>query len=513
MSSLASQLVLHESLAAAARSAPGKPAIVDEAGTLGYGELYERALRFARVLQDGGLRPGERVALYLNNTATCATAIFGTLLADGVFSVVNPQTKAEKLAYVLADSEAAVLVVEGMLEATAAAAVERAPSVRLVVSTGGEESPWPDLEEAIRAAEPEPTDSGRRPDELASLIYTSGTTGRPKGVMMTHEALVFSVGSIASYLRLDSDDRILNVLPLAFTYGLNQLLMSVRLGATLALERSFVFPARTLKRIANEAVTVFPGVPTTWATLLGMEELGEYPSVRCLTNAAAGLPPRYHDGLRRLFPNAALFRMYGLTECIRVCYLEPELLDAKPTSVGKAIPGTEAFVLDEAGEPAVPGEVGVLHVRGPHLMRGYWRAPEATAHMLRIDATTGERTLCTHDHFTVDEDGDLYFVDRTDDIIKTRGEKVSSVEVENALHEIAGIATAAVVGVPDDVLGQSVRAYVVLEEGSALTEQEIIRQARSRLEAFMVPSEICLVAELPQTESGKVRKKSLLGHD
>ena len=274
-----------------------------------------------------------------------------------------------------------------------------------------------------------------------------------------------------------------------------------------------MFPLKTLERIRNESVTVFPAVPTTWATLLGLEQPGTYPSVRCVTNAAAGLPPHFHDGLRRLFPNAAIFRMYGLTECKRVCYLEPELVDVKPTSVGKAIPGTEAFVLDELGRRVDPGEVGILHVRGPHLMLGYWKAPELTAHMLKEGPYPGERMLCTHDHFTVDEDGDLYFVDRSDDIIKTRGEKVSSVEVENALHELEGVRTVAVVGVPDDVLGQAVRAYVVLDEGSSLTEQEIIRLARSKLEAFMVPAEVQLVSQLPQTESGKIRKQSLLADD
>ncbi|MGI9112716.1 MAG: class I adenylate-forming enzyme family protein [Gaiellaceae bacterium] len=524
MGATAQQLV-QDSLLATAATSPEKPAIVDETERLMYGELSERALRFARALQDGGLRPGERVVLYLDNTAACATAIFGTLLAGGVFVVVNPQTKAEKLAYVLGDSEAAALVVAGRLEAIAAEALQQAPSVRLVLETGGaggsptacasetRSSAWLDLDDAIRAAEPEPADPGTSPSDLASLIYTSGTTGLPKGVMMTHGALVFSVGSIAEYLRLDSEDRILNILPFAFTYGLNQLLLSVRLGATLVLEPSFVFPPRTLERIRNEAVTVFPGVPTTWATLIGMEGVGEYPSVRCLTNAAAGLPPPFHDGLRRLFPNAAIFRMYGLTECIRVCYLEPDLLDVKPTSVGKAIPGTEAFVLNEAGERAEPGEIGVLHVRGPHLMLGYWRAPEATAHMLRAEPGSQEKTLCTHDHFTVDEDGDLTFVDRSDDIIKTRGEKVSSVEVENALHEIPGVRTVAVVGFPDELLGQAIRAYVVLEEGAALTEREIVRLSRSRLEGFMVPQEVRLVAELPETESGKIRKKSLLADD
>jgi len=240
-----------------------------------------------------------------------------------------------------------------------------------------------------------------------------------------------------------------------------------------------------------------------------MSEDTSYPAVRCLTNAAAGLPPALHDGLRRVFPNASLYRMYGQTECIRVCYLEPDLLDRKPTSIGKAIPGTEAFVLDEEGRPVAPGDVGVLHVRGPHIMMGYWRAPELTAEKLRDGPYPGERTMSTHDHFTVDEEGDLYFIDRSDDIIKTRGEKVSSVEVENALHDVPGVRQAAVVGIPDELLGEAVRAFVLLEEAAELTELDVIKACRARLENFMVPRDVVFVTELPHTDSGKIRKKSL----
>ena len=260
----------------------------------------------------------------------------------------------------------------------------------------------------------------------------------------------------------------------------------------------------------SERATVFAAVPTVYATLLGMRHSRTYDSVRCLTNAAAGLPPAFHDGIQSLFPNARLYRMYGQTECVRVSFLEPELIEAKPTSVGRAIPGTEAFVLDEAGQPVAHGETGVLHVRGPHLMTGYWGDPALTDEWLKSGPDPGQRMLCTHDHFTVDEEGLLYFVGRTDDIVKTRGEKVSTIEVENVLHGLSGISQVAVVGVPDDLLGEALRAYVVLEERALLTEEQILRFARSKLENFMVPREVVLLDELPHTESGKVRKGSLV---
>lgn len=506
------QRLVQESLLAAAEAMPDKDAVVDEYGRRTYAELSDDALRFAAALQGAGLERGDRVALYLDNTADCSAAIFGVLLAGGASTVINPQTKAEKLAYILNDSEASFLVSESHSAAIAEAAVARAPSVRRVYATGWGDVPaeFVDFRETVGAAQPDPRPAGTIPPDLAALVYTSGTTGHPKGVMMSQGQLVFTVASIAEYLRLGADDRILNILPFAFTYGLNQLFLAVHLGGTLLLERSFTFPAKTLRRMREEKATVFPAVPTVYATILGMSHHEPYTSVRCLTNAAAGLPPALHDGLRQVFPNALLYRMYGQTECIRVCYLEPELIDAKPTSVGKAIPGTEAIVLDDFGNPVEPGETGVLHVRGPHIMMGYWRAPELTARSLREGPYPGERMLCTYDHFTVDADGDLYFVDRSDDIIKTRGEKVSSVEVENALHEISGIRQAAVVGVADDLLGQAVRAYVVLQEGTELNEREIIRACRSKLENFMVPRDVVLVEELPQTESGKVRKKSLV---
>jgi long-chain acyl-CoA synthetase len=503
------QRLLQDSLLAAAERAPGKDAVVDEFGRQTFDGLLDEALGFATFLQDEGLGAGDRVALYLDNTAQCAAAIFGTVLAGGVFLVVNPQTKAEKLGFILADSGARFLLTEGHSAHVAAEAVARLDDVRVLsvrAPEGGQA--FPSLEEALAETEPAPATPATTPSDLAALVYTSGTTGQPKGVMLSHQALVFVLGGIAEYLGLGEDDRILSILPLAYTYGLSQLLLAVHTGATLLLERTFAFPARTLERMHAEEATVFAAVPTVFATLLGMEHARTYDSVRCLTNAAAGLPPALHDGIQRLFPNARLYRMYGQTECVRVSYLEPELIATNPTSVGRAIPGTEAFVLNEQGKAVAPRETGLLYVRGPHLMTGYWGDPKLTAERLRDES--GERTLCTNDYFTVDEDGLLYFVGRTDDIIKTRGEKVSTVEVENVLHGIPGVRQAAVVGVPDELFGEAVRAYVVPDGNHPLTQEDVLRFARRKLENFMVPREVVIVDELPHTESGKVRKRSLL---
>jgi long-chain acyl-CoA synthetase len=509
------QRLLHESLLAAAAETPDKPALVADGRSWSYGELLDASQRLARALQDSGLERGDRVAVFMDNTAECAVSIFGALAAGGVFIVVNPQTKADKLAFILDDSEASVLLTESSLGRAWRPALEQAAwSPRAVLCAGattdGAGGAARDLDEALAGTEPEPRAVGTIPLDLAALIYTSGSTGNPKGVMMSHASMVFAAGSIAEYLRLSEDDRILNVLPLAFDYGLYQLLMAFRIGGTLVLERSFAFPAQTLKRVEEEQVTVFPGVPTVFATLLSMQTRTPHPIVRRVTNTAAALPPSFHDGLHELFPNALIFRMYGLTECKRVSYLEPELVEAKPTSVGRPIPGTEAFVLDEEGRPVRPGETGILYVRGPHVMAGYWRAPELTAEMLKEGPVPGERMLCTHDNFSIDEDGFLYFVGRTDDIIKTRGEKVSPIEVENALFAIDGVKEAAVLGFPDEILGEAIRAYVVPEEGASLSEAEVIAACRTKLESFMVPKEVVLLDELPKTPTGKIRKKGLV---
>ena len=512
------QRLLHEALqfSAARAGNANKVAVVVECKPYTYGELLDQALRLSAALRTRGLTRGDRVAIYMDNTWACVVSLYATLLAGGVFCIVNPQTKADKLEFILNDSGARILLTDGHLAKDFLPALPLVRQALTVIASGQMPAkPGPSIEAFDEVVSNTPPGEATReiiPLDLSALIYTSGSTGNPKGVMQTHQSMVFAAGSLIEYLRLSDEDRILCVLPLAFDYGLYQLLMTIQLGATLVLERSFTYPAQIFARMQEQKVTVFPGVPTIYAMLIsshGRTPLG-FPSVTRVTNTAAALPDEFVLKLREIFPNALIFKMYGLTECKRVSYLEPELAEQKPGSVGRAIPGTEIYLLSPDGRPVPPGETGILYVRGPHVMVGYWNRPDLSEHMLKPGKLPGERVLCTQDFFRMDADGFLYFQGRSDDIIKTRGEKVSPVEVENALHSIPGVREAAVIGFADPLLGEAIRAYVVVEPEANLTDKQLRAACATRLENFMVPKEFVFCPELPKTATGKVSKKLLL---
>ena len=509
------QRLLHEALTLSAARGDNakKVAVVVEGVPHTYAELLEQALRLSAALRSRGLARGDRVAIYMDNTWPCVVSLYATLLAGGVFVVVNPQTKADKVEFILNDSGARLLLTDGHLSKEFMPALPRVKQPLGVIASGSlpAGANIEAFDEVLRATPPGAPTTEIIPNDLAALIYTSGSTGNPKGVMQTHGSMVFAAGSLIEYLRLSEQDRILCVLPLAFDYGLYQLLMAIQLGATLVLERSFTYPAQIFARMREQQVTVFPGVPTIYAMLIsahGREALS-FPSVTRVTNTAAALPDDFVTRLREIFPNALIYKMYGLTECKRVCYLEPELADSKPGSVGRAIPGTEIYLLSPEGKPVPPGENGILYVRGPHVMVGYWNRPDLSDHMLKPGKLPGERVLCTQDFFRMDAEGFLYFVGRSDDIIKTRGEKVSPAEVENALHGIPGVREAAVIGIPDPLLGEAIRAYLVMEPDSGLNDKQLRLACAAKLENFMVPKEFVFVSEMPKTATGKVSKKLL----
>ncbi|MBM4782530.1 MAG: long-chain fatty acid--CoA ligase, partial [Archangiaceae bacterium] len=274
---------------------------------------------------------------------------------------------------------------------------------------------------------------------------------------------------------------------------------------------SFAFPAQVLKVMVDEKVTGFPGVPTIYAVLAEMKQLKDFDlsAISFVTNTAAALPVKHITMLRDLFPQARIYSMYGLTECKRCTYLPPKDIDRKPTSVGLAIPDTELWIVDENDNKVGPNVVGQLVIRGATVMKGYWEKPQATAEKLKPGPVPGEFVLYTGDLCRLDEEGYLYFVGRSDDIIKSRGEKVAPKEVEGAIMNIPGVKEAAVVGVPDEILGQAVKAFVVLEQGVTMTEKDIMKECQKRLENFMVPKLVAFLDELPKTTTGKIKKTGL----
>jgi acyl-CoA synthetase (AMP-forming)/AMP-acid ligase II len=510
------QRLLGEALAISYLKTPLKTALISKGEEYSYTWLKERSDKIASYLVNSGIRKGDRVAIYMNNSCHCAAAIYGITLAGAVFLVINPQTKANKLQYILNDSGTKILFSEISL-------VGEFSQVLTVVK---------DLCETILIEEETQTlgshvkvstykdvfASNNRvrlpaiiPNDLAALIYTSGSTGFPKGVMMTHQSMVFTCWSLIEYLRLTDEERIMLVLPLAFDYGLYQLLMAITVGGTLIVEQSFGFPPTIYRQMEQLNATVFPGVPTMYAMMIATHKKTglSFASVKKITNTAAALPEEFIPDLKKIFPNALIFKMYGLTECKRVSYLEPELLEKKANSVGKAIPGTEIFLLSPEGIPVPPEEPGILHIRGPHVMAGYWNNEELSQQMLKSGSIRGEKVLCAHDWFKMDEEGFLYFQGRNDDIIKTRGEKVSPVEIENTLYKVQGVKEVAVMGVPHEILGESIVAYITTHDNIQLNEKEIQQECFKNLESFMVPQRIIFLTEMPKSTNGKIDKKEL----
>jgi amino acid adenylation domain-containing protein len=511
--------LLHDFLIESARRLPDKVALVCQKQRLTYAEIDRRSNALAHALVRRGVARGDRVVIFADNTVETVVSFWATLKANAVVSVVNPLTKADKLAYLLNDCRATAMVTDGHLTPAFASASAKSSHLRSVIVSGaldeGRLAGLPGVVSfaAALAAEAEDHPPPRRSIDvdLAALIYTSGSTGDPKGVMLTHRNMLTAATSITTYLRNVEDDIILGVLPLAFDYGLYQMIMAFRMGARLLLERSFTYPADVLGRVVEEKVTGFPGVPTIFAILAEMKNVHslDFSHIRYVTNTAAALPVKHITMLRDIFPKAQIFSMYGLTECKRCTYLPPEDIGRKPTSVGIAIPNTELWIVGEDGQKLGAGEVGQLVIRGATVMRGYWEKPDETAKKLRPGPLPGELVLYTGDLCKLDEEGYLYFVGRMDDIIKSRGEKVAPKEVENAIVNIEGVKEVAVIGVPDEILGQAVKAFVVLEQGSKLTERDILRECQGRLENFMAPKYVELLPELPKTTTGKIKKTGL----
>jgi amino acid adenylation domain-containing protein len=498
--------LLHDYLAESARRLPDKVALVCDGQRLTYQALEQASDALAGTLARRGVERGDRVLVFGGNSPEAVIAFWAILKASAVVVMVNPLTRGERLAYLLKDCEATALIAEAALASVFAQAAAQAPSLRAILVYGTARGSF---ERALEEHAGTRVPPRRSIDaDLAALIYTSGSTGEPKAVMLTHANLLAAATSVSISLEIAEDEVILGVLPLSFDYGLYQMILAFRAGARLVLERSFAYPVLLLRRMVEEGVTGFPGVPSVFATLSDMKSLDAYDlsRMRYVTNSAATLPLKYIQRLREIFPGARIYSLYGLTECKRCSYLPPADLERKPGSVGIAMPNTEFWIADEQGRRLAPNQTGQLVVRGATVMRGYWKRPRETAERLRPGPIAGEQVLYTGDYCRMDDEGYLYFVGRMDDMIQSRGEKVPPKAVEDALLAISGVKEAAVIGVVDERLGQSIKAFVVPARGARLEERELLSACESRLAPFMVPREIVVVPDLPKGANGKIQK-------
>jgi amino acid adenylation domain-containing protein len=528
-----SSALVHQYLTLWARRHPDKDVLIcgDERWT--YGSIEGGSERLSRALTSAGLKQRDRAVVLLDNCCEAVLAIYAILKAGCTFVVLNHTVKARKLAYVMKDSGATVLIthVGRARIVNEALGCGRSDCQTLVWVGAVNETPkigsvrslsWDDLLDGSgpertpaqgfsHLAEPCRGDGCCTDKDLAALIYTSGSTGEPKGVMTSHFNMISAATSIIQYLENTPDDIILNILPLSFDYGLYQIIMAFMFGGTVVLEKSFLFPIRVLELIPKERVTGFPIVPTMAALILSMDGplRLDFSSLRYITNTAAALPVEHIRKLGAVFPHVKIYSMYGLTECKRVCYLDPHELDRRPASVGKPMPGCEVFLVDEHGKEVTQGGIGELVVRGPNVMGGYWNDPDLTEQTFRKGVIKGETVLFSGDLFRKDEEGFLYFVARKDELIKTKGERVSPREIEDVICILDGVAEAAAIGIPDEISGQAISCFVVCKPGFNLSKKDILKYCTENMETFMVPRSIDFLSEMPRTGNGKIDKDFL----
>ena len=514
--------LIHDFIFDSARRSPDAEALVYGAERCSYAELAALVRQVAAVLLEQGIERGDRVAVYMEKRIENVAAMFGAAAAGCVFVPVNPLLKPEQVSYILADCNVKWLATTGERLALLAPALDGCPDLQgVLLATEGRALPerlrridWAHLR-AHSGSTPVP--AHRRIDiDMAAILYTSGSTGAPKGVVLSHRNLVAGARSVAQYLGVGPADRLLAVLPLSFDYGLSQLNIAFLRGASVVL-MNYLFPKDIIEAVARERITGLAAVPPLW-TLLARLAWPASCTLRFITNSGGAMPLPTVDALRTCLPQADIFLMYGLTEAFRSTYLPPAELARRPDSIGRAIPNAEVMVVRPDGSPCAPGEHGELVHRGALVALGYWNDPARTAQRFRpapgqdpaLPLT--ELAVWSGDTVRQDEDGYLYFVGRSDDMIKVSGYRISPTEIEGVLHETGLVSEAAAFGVEHPLLGQAIAVVAVaVEAGDAPANvAALLKECRRRLPAYMVPAHISLRSEnLPRNPNGKIDRNLL----
>jgi len=514
--------LIHDSFFDSAARTPDAPALVDGAARCTYAELAAQVRACAALLLAAGLQPGERVAVYMEKRVENVVAMFGAAAAGCVFVPVNPLLKPEQVAYILADCNVRLLVTTPERHAQLIAALAGCSDLRSVLLSAGapalagttgvlEVLCWDALAAHAGAA----LAPHRRIDtDMAAILYTSGSTGAPKGVVLSHRNMVAGAASVAGYLGVNADDRLLAVLPFSFDYGLSQLTTAFLRGACVVL-MNYLFPKDIVAAVADHRITGLAAVPPLWIALSRLAWPADC-TLRFLTNSGGAMPVVTVKALQEALPRAEIFLMYGLTEAFRSTYLPPSELARRPDSIGRAIPNAEVLVVRPDGTLCEADEPGELVHRGALVALGYWNDPARTAQRFRPapgqhpSLPLAELAVWSGDTVRRDRDGYLYFVGRSDEMIKVSGYRISPTEIESVLHATGLVTEVAVFGIEDAQLGQAIVAVAVA--GPQVDRAALLAECRRRLPAYMVPAPERLVLRsetLPRNPNGKIDRNLL----
>ncbi len=472
-----------------ARRWPEKEALIHGEERLSYGEVARRVNGLAAGLRDAGLRRSDRIGIYLEASIPQALSIFGISRAEAVYVPINALLHPEQVMHIARDCGMKGLVTTVPKLASLAEVLPQIPSLEFVVVVGSGEVtaqlPVHRFKEFCGRTLSGDWHETSIEKDLAAILYTSGSTGKPKGVMLSHANVVAGSRIVSTYLGITESERILAALPFSFDAGMNQLMTAFEKGGACVLI-NFIFAREIVQVLLKEKITGLAGVPTLWSLLaqanstLAKQPL---PHLRYITNTGGAMPQAVLKVLREVLPTTKVFLMYGLTEAFRSTYLPPEELDRRPTSMGKAIPDTEILVLNEQGQLCKPGEPGELVHRGPTVSLGYWNRPEDTARALRPNPLLPPELGA---------------------MIKSSGFRISPTEVEEVLFQSGKLRGAAVIGIPDETLGQTIKAFVVAKDGNALEIDAMLAYCAEKMPRYMLPKTFEVLSELPKTSSGKV---------
>lgn len=499
--------LLHSFLEKSRQQYPEKPLLFAKKWYT-YREVDDAANALANFLIEKGVQRGDRVAFLLENGFEYVVTYYGVLKAGAVAVGLNTETTAETLDYLLQNSGARVFISDKNFKKhfkPIAGRLKKLLAFVLARPLAGFD--YADIFSAIVETYPPERPSVRMINiDKAAIVYTSGSTGRPKGVTLTHLNVVTNTESIVAYLRLTAEDRMLVVLPFYYIYGLSLLNTHVAVGGSLVIENRFAFPNVALNSMEEHRVTGFAGVPSTFAILMAKTNIRErhFPVLRYVTQAGGAMAPTLQKEVARTIAPARLIIMYGATEAsARLSYLDPDHLDSKWGSIGKAIPNVDLFVADEKGRALPAGERGEIVARGANIMQGYWRDKKETRMVLRDGLYfTGDLGVC-------DEDGFLFVVGRSKDMIKQGANRISAKEIEEKILEHENVLEVAVIGRPDDILGEAMDACVVLKRGDDNWQEELRSFVQGKLPPFKQPKYYSLFNSLPKNSSGKIMKTKI----